>query len=102
MESITAIVAAGAAFGLSFFIGRTMVSTKLMVALMGAACGLAFSILFFIVTVSVGALMPDLFEGWALGVHFIVLLLVVPAGSAAVALLEQRHLERVEAQRLPF
>ena len=44
MESITAIVAAGAAFGLSFLIGRTMVSTKLVVALMGAACGLAFSI----------------------------------------------------------
>ncbi len=102
MESITAIVAAGAAFGLSFLIGRTMVSTKLVVALIGAACGLAFSILFFIATVSVGAMMPDLFDGWTLGIHFIVLLAIVPAGSAAVALLEQRHLERVEAQRLPF
>lgn len=102
MESITAIVAAGAAFGLSFFIGRSVASTKLVLALMAAACGVAFSVLFFIVTVSVGAVMPDLFEGWELGIHFIVLLLVVPAGCATVALLEQRHLERVEAQRLPF
>ena len=36
MESITAIVAAGAAFGLSFFIGRSVVSTKLVLAIMAA------------------------------------------------------------------
>ena len=102
MESITAIVAAGAAFALSFYIGRSMASTKPVLALMGAACGVAFSVVFFIATVSVGALVPGVFEGWDLGVHFIVLLAVVPAGCAIVALLEQRHLERVESQRLPF
>ena len=102
MESITALVAAGAAFTLSFFIGRSVASTRVIVGLMAAACGAAFSVLFFIVTVSVGALMPDLFDGWVLGTHFIVLLAVVPAVSALVALLEHRHLERVEAQRLPF
>jgi uncharacterized membrane protein len=102
MESITAIVAAGAALGLSFFIGRSMVATKPVIALMGAACGAAFSILFFIVTVSVGAVMPGMFEGWELGVHFIALIAIVPAACAGLALLEQRHLERVEAQRLPF
>ncbi len=102
MESITAIVAAGAAFALSFYIGRSIATTKLVLALMGFGCGVAFSVLFFIVTVSVGALMPGLFEPWELGIHFIALLALVPAGCGAVALLEQRHLENVESQRLPF
>ena len=102
MESITAIVAAGAAFALSFLIGRMVASSKMVVGLMAAACGAAFSVLFFIITVTVGAVMPDLFDGWVLGIHFIVLLAVVPVVSAAIALLEHRHLERIEAQRLPF
>ena len=40
MESITAIVAAGVAFALSYFIGRAMASTTLAAALMGGICGL--------------------------------------------------------------
>jgi hypothetical protein len=43
-----------------------------------------------------------MFDGWMLGVHFIVLLVVVPLGCAGIALLEHRHLEKVEARRLPF
>jgi hypothetical protein len=102
MESLTAIVAAGAAFTLSYFIGRTMASTTLVAAMMGGVCGLAFAVLFFIMTVVVGAVLPGMFDGWMLGIHFIVLMLVVPLGSAGIAILEHRHLEKVEARRLPF
>ena len=102
MESMTAIVAAGVAFALSFYIGRSMAATKLVLALMGAGCGVAFSVLFFVATVAIGPLMPDLFEPWELGIHFIALLAFVPAGCAAVAMLEQTHIERVESRRLPF
>jgi hypothetical protein len=45
---------------------------------------------------------PNMFDGWMLGVHFIVLLVVMPLGSAGIAVLEHRHLEKVEARRLPF
>ena len=38
MESITAIVAAGVAFALSYYIGRSMASTTLVAAMMGGAC----------------------------------------------------------------
>ena len=102
MESITAIVAAGVAFALSYFIGRAMASTTLAAALMGGMCGLAFAVLFFISTVVIGAVVPGMFDAWMLGVHFIVLLVVVPLGSAGIAILEHRHLEKVEARRLPF
>lgn len=102
MESITALVACGLAFALSFYIGRSVAGTTRVAAMMGAFCGVAFAILFFVMTVSVGALLPGLFDGWTLGVHFIVLLLAMPLGSAAVAALEFRYLERVEARRLPF
>jgi len=102
MESITAIVAAGVAFALSYYVGRSMTSTTLAAALMGGVCGLAFAVLFFITTVAIGAVVPGMFDGWMLGIHFIVLLMVVPLGSAAIAVLEHRHLERVEARRLPF
>jgi hypothetical protein len=102
MESITAIVAAGVAFALSYYIGRAVASTTLMAAIMGAVCGLAFSVLFFVVTVAMGTLLPGLFDGWMLGIHFILLLAVVPLVSAGVAVLEHRHLEKVEARRLPF
>ena len=102
MESITAIVAAGVAFALSYYIGRSMASTTLVAAMMGGICGLAFAMLFFISTVAIGTVVPDMFNGWTLGVHFIVLLVVMPLGSAGVAVLEHRHLEKVEARRLPF
>jgi hypothetical protein len=102
MESITAIVAAGVAFALSYYVGRAMASTTLMAAIMGGICGLAFAVLYFISTVGVGTVVPGMFDGWMLGVHFIVLLVVVPLGSAVIAALEHRHLEKVEARRLPF
>ena len=102
MESITAIVAAGVAFALSYYIGRAMASTTLAAAVMGGVCGLAFAVLFFITTVAIGSVIPGMFDGWMLGIHFIVLLLVVPLGSAGIAALEHRRLERVEARRLPF
>ena len=102
MESITAIVAAGVAFALSYYIGRSMASTPLVAAMMGGICGLAFAVLFFITTVAIGTVVPDMFDGWMLGVHFIVLLVVMPLGSAGIAVLEYRHLEKVEARRLPF
>ena len=102
MESITAIVAAGVAFALSYFIGRAMASTTLAAAVMGAICGLAFAVLFFVSTVVIGAVVSGMFDPWMLGVHFIVLLVVVPLGSAGIAVLEHRHLEKVEARRLPF
>ena len=84
MESITAIVAAGAAFALSYLIGRAMASTTLVAAMMGAVCGLAFSILFFVTTVVLGAVLPGMFDGWTLGIHFIVLVLVVPLSCAGM------------------
>ena len=102
MASITAIVAAGVAFALSNYIGRSVASTTLTAALTGGVCGLAFAVVFFITTVAIGAVVPGMFDGWMLGVHFIVLIAVVPLGSAGVAALEHRHLERVEARRLPF
>lgn len=102
MESITAIVAAGVAFALSYYIGRAMASTRLMAAIMGGICGLAFAVLYFISTVGIGTVVPGMFDGWMLGVHFIVLLIVVPLGGAVIAVLEHRHLEKVEARRLPF
>lgn len=102
MESITATVAAGVAFALSYYIGRAVASTTLMAAIAGGVCGLAFAVLFFVSTVGIGTVVPGMFDGWMLGVHFIVLLVVVPLGSAGIAALEHRHLEKVEARRLPF
>ena len=102
MESITAIVAAGVAFALSYYIGRFMASTTLVAAMMGGVCGAAFSVLFFVTTVALGSVLPGMFDGWMLGIHFIVLLAVVPLGCAGIAVLEHRHLEKVEARRLPF
>jgi len=69
---------------------------------MGGVCGLAFAVLFFVTTVALGSVFPGIFDGWTLGVHFIVLLAAVPLGSAGIAALEHRHLEKVEARRLPF
>ena len=79
-----------------------MASTTLAAAIMGGMCGLAFAVLFFITTVAIGTVVPGMFDGWMLGIHFIVLLVVVPLGSAGIAVLEHRHLEKVEARRLPF
>jgi hypothetical protein len=102
MESITAIVAVGAAFALSYYVGRFAASSALVAGMMGSFCGLAFAVLFFVTTVVLGALHPGLFDGWMLGIHFLALLIVAPLASAAIAYLEHRHHEKVEARRLPF
>lgn len=102
METVTALVAAGAAFGLSYLIGRSLTASFLLVALGGLLSGAGFAVLFFVSTVTVGQLMPGLFDPWMLGIHFIVLGVVAPLGGAAIAALTHRHVERVDAARLPF
>lgn len=102
METVTALVAAGAAFGLSYLIGRSLTASFLLVALGGLLSGAGFAILFFVSTVTVGHFVPQLFEAWLLGVHFIALMAVAPLGGAVIAALTHRHIERVDAARLPF
>jgi len=102
METATALVAAGAAFALSYLIGRSLTASLLLVALGGLLAGAAFAVLFFVSTVTVGHLTPGLFEPWLLGVHFIALIIAAPLGGAAIAALTHRHVERVDAARLPF
>jgi len=102
METVTALVAAGAAFGLSYLIGRSLTASFLLVALGGLLSGAGFAILFFVSTVTVGHFVPQLFEPWLLGVHFIALMVVAPLGGAVIAALTHRHIERVDAARLPF
>ena len=103
METATALVAAGAAFGLSHLIGRSLTASFLLVALGGLLAGVGFAVLFFISTVTVGhLLMPNLFEPWLLGVHFIALIAVAPLGGAVIAALTHWHVERLDAARLPF
>jgi hypothetical protein len=102
METVTALVAAGAAFGLSYLIGRSLTASFLLVTLGGLLAGFGFAILFFVSTVTVGHFMPHLFEPWLLGVHFIALIAVAPAGGAVIAALTHRHVEFVDAARLPF
>lgn len=102
METVTALVAAGAAFGLSYLIGRSLTTSVLMVALGGLLSGAGFAVLFFVSTVMAGHFMPHLFEPWLLGVHFIALLVVAPLGGAVIAMLTHRHVERLDAARLPF
>lgn len=102
METATALVAAGAAFGLSYMIGRSLTTSLLLVALGGLLSGVGFAVLFFVSTVTVGHFMPQIFEPWLLGVHFIALIAVAPLGAAAIAALTHRHVERLDAARLPF
>jgi hypothetical protein len=102
METVTALVAAGAAFGLSHLIGRSLTASFLMVALGGVLAGVSFAVLFFVSTVTVGHFMPHMFEPWLLGVHFIGLMVMAPLGGATIAVLTHRHVERVDAARLPF
>lgn len=102
METVTALVAAGAAFGLSYLIGRSLTASFTLVALGGLLSGAAFAVLFFVSTVTAGYFAPQLFEPWLLGVHFIALVAVAPLGGAVIAALTHRHVERVDAARLPF
>jgi hypothetical protein len=102
METVTALVAAGAAFGLSYLIGRSLTASLLLVALGGLLSGAGFAVIFFVSTVTVGHFMPQLFEPWLLGVHFIALIVVAPLGGAVIATLTHRHVERLDSTRLPF
>ena len=102
MESITALVACAAAFSLSYYIGYHIATNTTVAAMMGGASGLVFAVMFFIMTVAIGMMVPDTFEPRQLGIHFLVLLPLTPIGSAVVAVLAHRHLERLEARRLPF
>jgi hypothetical protein len=102
METVTALVATGAAFAASYLIGRSLTASLLLVMLGGLLAGASFAVLFFVSTVTVGHMMPGLFEPWLLGVHFIALAIVVPLGGAAIAGLTHRHVERADASRLPF
>jgi hypothetical protein len=102
METATALVAAGAAFGLSYFIGRSITRSTLLVSLGGLVSGLGFAVLFFVAAVTVGNFIPGLLEPRAIGVHFIVLAAIAPLGGAAIAALTHWHVERVDAARLPF
>lgn len=102
METITALVAAGAAFGLSFMIGRSLTSSMVLVALGGLLSGVGFAVLFFVASVTVGHLLPDLLEPWWIGVHFIALMIAAPLGGAAIAALTHHYAEKADAARLPF
>jgi hypothetical protein len=102
METIVALVAVGASFGVSFLIGRSLAASTLLVVLGGLVSGLAFAVAYFVSTVTVGNLLAGTFDAWSLGVHFVVLLLAAPLGSALVAALAHRHAERTDASRLPF
>ncbi len=102
METIAALVAAGAAFGASYLIGRSLTASSLLVALGGLLWGVGFAVLFFVATVTVGHLTPGLFEPWLLGVHFIALIVAAPLGGALIAALTHWRVERADAARLPF
>jgi hypothetical protein len=102
MESITALVACAAAFSLSYYIGYHMATNTTVAAMMGGASGLVFAVMFFIMTVGIGMMVPDTFDPRQLGIHFLILLPLTPIGSAIVAVFGHRHLERLEARRLPF
>lgn len=102
MESITALVACAAAFSLSYYIGYHVATNTTVAAMMGGASGLVFAVMFFIMTVGIGMMVPDTFDPRQLGIHFLVLLPMTPIVSAVVAVFGHRHLERLEARRLPF
>ena len=85
VESITALVACGAAFALSYYFGKGRAPSLLMALLLGAASGVGFAVIFFIMTVAVTVVVPGIFNARSLGVHLIVLLAVAPLGAAAVA-----------------
>jgi hypothetical protein len=85
VESLTALVACGAAFALSYYFGSGRAPSLLMALLLGAASGVGFAVIFFIMTVAVTVVLPGTFNARSLGVHLIVLLAVAPLGAAAVA-----------------
>lgn len=90
METITALVACGAAFALSYYLGHSRAPTTFIAALLGAVNGIGFAVVFFALTLAVTILLPDTFDARTLGVHFTRLLVLAPIGAAAIAALTHR------------
>jgi hypothetical protein len=91
MESITALVAGGAAFALSYYLGSGRAPSLLMALLLGVASGIGFAVIFFVMTVAVTVALPGTFDARSLGMHLILLLAVAPLGAAAVAAFARYH-----------
>jgi hypothetical protein len=90
METITALVACGAAFALAYYFGYGRAQTTFIAAILGAVCGIGFAVVFFALTLAVAILLPDTFDARTLGIHFTRLLVLAPIGAAAIAALAHR------------
>lgn len=90
METITALVACGAAFALSYYLGHARAPTTLIATMLGVVSGIGFAVAFFILTLVVTILLPDTFDARTLGIHFTRLLVLAPIGAAAIAAFAHR------------
>ncbi|MSP74515.1 MAG: hypothetical protein EXR12_00120 [Rhodospirillaceae bacterium] len=90
METITALVACGAAFALSYYFGYGRAPTTFIAAVLGAISGIGFAIVFFALTLAVTILLPDTFDARTLGIHFARLLVLAPIGAAVIAAFSHR------------
>lgn len=91
METITAVVACGVAFTLSFYLGYDRAPSVWVAVLLGAASGLGFAVAFFAMTVGTTIILPGTFDARTLGLHFLALLAVAPLGAGLIAVLAHRH-----------
>lgn len=91
MESITAFVACGAAFALSYYFGFDRAYSTLGAAVLGAVSGIGFAAAFFMMTLAIAIVLPGTFDGRTLGVYFVRLLVLAPLGAAAIGALAHRH-----------
>ncbi|MDP2331952.1 MAG: hypothetical protein Q8M19_14775 [Reyranella sp.] len=91
MESITAFVACGAAFALSYYFGYDRAPSTFIALILGAVSGIGFAVVFFAVTVAVAIMLPGTFDARTLGVNFARLLVLAPLGAAAIGALAHRH-----------
>jgi hypothetical protein len=91
METLTAAVACGVAFALSFHLGYGRAASIWGAATWGAVTGLGIAVAFFAMTVATTIILPGTFDGRALGLHFLALLVVAPLGAAVVAILARRY-----------
>lgn len=90
MESITALVACGAAFALSYYFGYGRAPTTFIAAVLGAVSGIGFAVVFFALTLAVTIVLPGTFDGRTLGVYFVRLLVLAPIGAAVIAAFAHR------------
>ena len=91
MESITALVACGAAFALSFYLGYGRAPSLLAAAMLGAVSGIGFAVIFFAMTIAVAGTLPGIFDARTLGQHLILLGMAAPLGAAAVPMFAHRY-----------